>query len=152
MNCFERRKYLRSLLRKGSQMTPNKAVEPTCSGGLRFPQPPTQAAHRWRLGTPIHREAAHKEEEPMKARTFCAIVAVASSIAPFAAHTQSASHCPAKPIKLIISSSPGGPPDLVARLLGEALSKNFGQPVVVENRTGAIGTRGQRGQGQLISR
>lgn len=78
----------------------------------------------------------------MKARTFCAIVAVAFSIAPFAAHTQSAIHYPAKPIKLIVSSSPGGPPDLVARLLGEALSKNLGQPVVVENRTGAIGTIG----------
>ena len=30
------------------KVPPNKAVELTCSGGLRFAQPPSQAAHRWR--------------------------------------------------------------------------------------------------------
>lgn len=44
---------------------------------------------------------------------------------------------PAKPIKLLVGSPPGGPSDITARLFGEALSKRVGQPVVVENRPGA---------------
>jgi tripartite-type tricarboxylate transporter receptor subunit TctC len=46
---------------------------------------------------------------------------------------------PAKPIRIVVSVSPGGAPDTVARVLGERLSSLLGQPVVVENRAGSNG-------------
>jgi tripartite-type tricarboxylate transporter receptor subunit TctC len=51
---------------------------------------------------------------------------------------------PAKPIRLIVPLVPGGNLDIVARAIGEELSKGFGQQVVVENRPGQsaiIGTQ-----------
>jgi len=44
---------------------------------------------------------------------------------------------PARPIKLIHGFGPGGGADLVARLLGDEMSKALGQPIVVEPRPGA---------------
>src|SRR5206468_5649945 len=49
---------------------------------------------------------------------------------------------PAKPVKIIVAFPPGGGTDIVARLLGERLSRTWSQPVVVENRAGASGTIG----------
>jgi tripartite-type tricarboxylate transporter receptor subunit TctC len=46
---------------------------------------------------------------------------------------------PARGIRLIVDTSPGGLTDLLARLSGEALSARLGQPVVVENKPGASG-------------
>ena len=46
---------------------------------------------------------------------------------------------PEKPIKLLIGVPPGGGSDAAARLLGEALARSLGQPVIVENRPGAGG-------------
>jgi tripartite-type tricarboxylate transporter receptor subunit TctC len=46
---------------------------------------------------------------------------------------------PSRPIKIIVSSSPGSFPDLVARTLGAQLSERLGQPVPVEDKTGAAG-------------
>jgi tripartite-type tricarboxylate transporter receptor subunit TctC len=49
---------------------------------------------------------------------------------------------PTQQIKIICPFPAGGGTDLTARLLAEQLSKTFGQPVVVENRTGASGMIG----------
>ena len=44
---------------------------------------------------------------------------------------------PERPIRLIVSSAPGGTPDTTARIFGTELAKQLGQPVVVDNRPGA---------------
>ena len=46
---------------------------------------------------------------------------------------------PSRPITLIAPTSPGGPPDTIGRILGERMKVTLGQPVVVENVTGAGG-------------
>jgi tripartite-type tricarboxylate transporter receptor subunit TctC len=50
---------------------------------------------------------------------------------------------PNRPIKLIVAWSPGGATDILARQVGTEMSKQLGQPVVVDNRPGAVGTIGQ---------
>ncbi len=46
---------------------------------------------------------------------------------------------PARPIRVVVPFPPGGGSDLLARLLGEKLQAKWGQPLIVENRTGAGG-------------
>ena len=50
--------------------------------------------------------------------------------------------CPSRSVSLIVSFPPGGDTDALARLFGEKLAARIGQPVVVENKTGASGTIG----------
>ena len=49
---------------------------------------------------------------------------------------------PNRPVKLVVSSSPGGGTDMYARMIGQALSEVFKQQFVVENRPGASGNIG----------
>jgi tripartite-type tricarboxylate transporter receptor subunit TctC len=46
---------------------------------------------------------------------------------------------PARPVTLMVFVPPGGGPDIVARIVGQALSQRLGQPVVIENRPGGGG-------------
>jgi tripartite-type tricarboxylate transporter receptor subunit TctC len=47
---------------------------------------------------------------------------------------------PSKPIHIVVGFSPGGPSDVVARIVGARMSERLGQQVVIDNRTGAGGT------------
>lgn len=51
---------------------------------------------------------------------------------------------PNRPIRIIVPTPPGGPVDVMARLLGNSLPQVLGQPVFVENRPGAGNTIGSR--------
>jgi tripartite-type tricarboxylate transporter receptor subunit TctC len=51
---------------------------------------------------------------------------------------------PERPIRLVVPSPAGGPPDVMARLLSDKMAANLGQPLIVENRGGAGGTIGAR--------
>lgn len=59
-----------------------------------------------------------------------------------AASGQAAREFPTKPIQVIVPSTPGGPPDLIIRMLAPKLAAALGQPVVVDNRAGAGGIVG----------
>src|SRR5919108_3051979 len=51
---------------------------------------------------------------------------------------------PAKPVRILVPTAPGGGYDFIGRLLAEKFSQDFGQAFIVENRTGAgtlVGTQ-----------
>lgn len=70
----------------------------------------------------------------MKVTVLFKIAALLASAIAFPIHAQD---FPAKPVKIIVPFSPGGTPDLAARLIAQRLSASWKNPVVVENRPGA---------------
>jgi tripartite-type tricarboxylate transporter receptor subunit TctC len=66
-----------------------------------------------------------------------ATLAVLLSLVPAAVGQQ---NFPTKPVRLLIPYAAGGAVDILGRTLGDELSKRWGQPVIIENRTGAGGT------------
>jgi tripartite-type tricarboxylate transporter receptor subunit TctC len=66
------------------------------------------------------------------------IVAAASGAAPCAA--QQAESFPTKPVRFVVGFSPGSATDFTARVFADKLSAMWGQPVVIENRSGAGST------------
>jgi tripartite-type tricarboxylate transporter receptor subunit TctC len=71
-----------------------------------------------------------------------ALTVVAAALVVFAAGAVQAQKYPTRPITVIVPFAAGGPTDVVARIVGEHMSKTLGQQVVVENVAGAGGTTG----------
>lgn len=65
---------------------------------------------------------------------------ITAGITLLAASSAIADAYPAKPITMLVPFSAGGPTDVIARILGQTMSKTLGQTIVVENATGAGGT------------
>lgn len=68
---------------------------------------------------------------------FAALVVIAAQSA--RAQGDAAANFPNRPIRLIVGFAAGGGNDLFARLVGQKLSGNIGQPVIIENKPGAGG-------------
>ena len=66
----------------------------------------------------------------------CLLIAGAAALGAFPAGAQT---YPAKPIRVIVSTSPGGITDIAVRILGAHITARTGQPVVIDNRPGASG-------------
>ena len=72
----------------------------------------------------------------MKLARRCLVLAVLAIWAG-AAVAQEASSFPTRPIHIIVPFPAGGPSDIVARVIGQKMSEDWGQPVVIDNRPGA---------------
>src|SRR4029077_14243284 len=97
---------------------------------------------RQRLGGRWRRiSAALRELNPMKKlghRKF--LTSVASITAALVlAGTAFAADYPTRPVTILVAFTPGGPSDVLARIVGRKLEQILGQPFVVENRPGAGG-------------
>lgn len=85
----------------------------------------------------------------LRKTTFCPAVAMAAAVCWCATdvHAQGAASGPAqgypsKPVRYVVPFGAGASPDIVARLLGDRLTRRWGQQVIVENRVGVAGVLG----------
>jgi tripartite-type tricarboxylate transporter receptor subunit TctC len=81
-----------------------------------------------------------------KRRALVLAAAGALAIAPFAAQAQAA--FPSKALTIIVPFSAGGTTDILARVVGQYMAKDLGQPVIIDNRAGAGGNIGA----QMVAR
>ncbi len=77
----------------------------------------------------------------LRLRTALALAAIVAA-PPLLATSGLAQDYPSRPVKVIVPFGAGGPADVTARQIGNILQESFGQPFVIENRTGAGGVIG----------
>lgn len=84
---------------------------------------------------PLHADSGTRRRWVKRASAvlFCAIAALP------AAHAQQPAW-PSQPLRLVVPYPPAGAADVAARIVGQRLAVRLGQPVVVDNRPGAVGT------------
>ncbi|WP_456280492.1 tripartite tricarboxylate transporter substrate binding protein [Cupriavidus sp. JZ107] len=79
---------------------------------------------------------------PIKPSRILAAIAAAALTVPMSAGIAQAQEFPNKAVRIVVPYPPGGTTDMVTRLIGDQLSKVWGQPVIVDNRPGAGGIVG----------
>ena len=72
------------------------------------------------------------------------LLALALVVASLVPHPAAAQTYPDHPVRVIVPFSAGGGTDVIARVVSQKLTERWGQPVIVENRTGANGNIGAR--------
>ena len=80
----------------------------------------------------------HRDTAALHRRSL--LVLTGALAAPRIGMAQTASPWPDRPVRLLVGFPPGGPTDVVARMIAPGLAAAWGQPVVIENRGGANGT------------
>ncbi|WP_194725501.1 Bug family tripartite tricarboxylate transporter substrate binding protein [Noviherbaspirillum malthae] len=76
------------------------------------------------------------------AASFTFAFAAVATVATAPSFAQSAQNFPSKPMRIIVTFTPGGAPDILGRLLADRMQADWGQPVIVENKPGAGGNIG----------
>jgi tripartite-type tricarboxylate transporter receptor subunit TctC len=76
------------------------------------------------------------------AKLCAAVLAAVLLLAGLTANAARADDYPSRPVKIVVPFPAGGTADVVPRIVAEWLSRKWGQPVVLENRTGAGGNIG----------
>ena len=84
----------------------------------------------------------------MKSFTLFARAAIPLALLACAGNTHAQSY-PAKPLRMVVPFAPGGPNDILGRMIGQKLTEAWGQTVVVDNRGGAGGTVGLEAASRL---
>ncbi len=94
--------------------------------------------------TPADRLSHIVPTAPLSHFARCLLSAAALSLAASTAGKAqtSAERFPERPLKLVVPFPPGGPADIIARVVGQGLSDRLGQPVLIDNRGGAGGVTG----------
>ena len=72
----------------------------------------------------------------MYGRVFVLLVGILATL--FTTDAPAQQKFPTKPIRIVLGGTPGSTPDILARLIGNKMSENWGQPVVIDNRPGVI--------------
>jgi tripartite-type tricarboxylate transporter receptor subunit TctC len=72
-------------------------------------------------------------------REWISAIALVAALGVSGAHAQT---FPARPVTLVVPFAPGGPVDVLARIMAERMKTSLGQPVIVENVAGAAGSLG----------
>src|SRR5512147_2919388 len=68
------------------------------------------------------------------------VLVVAMTLVGFASFSAAKDDYPSKPIEVIVGFSPGGSTDIVSRIVGEAVQRQWGASIVVMNKPGASGS------------